>query len=100
LHLIRGSTQLFNGNGEAASYPSNKACTFGSIIQDSSAVDSVAGAYVDEDHASGGTAVTYKMQGRVLAANNAMRIGRSWSVDNQVYRSMSSSSMILLEVAG
>ncbi len=100
LHLVRGSTNLFEGNGEAASYPANQATTFGSFGQNNNFIQSVAGAYVDEGHASGGTSVTYKIQGRILATNNAFRVGRSWDVDNNSYRSMSSSSIVVMEVAG
>jgi hypothetical protein len=101
LNLVRGSTNLFTGNGEQSTYPNNTYATFASVTSyHSEKVDSVAGTYVDTAHNSGGSAVTYKLQGATPHSSSyVFRVNRPWTTDNQAYIGVSSSSIIAMEVA-
>ena len=97
VHLIRGSTEIFQGDAEN----SNTRGIFGSSSASSYTAHSIAGAYVDTSHNSGGSPVTYKMQGShpwnsayVVTINSA-----GTYTDGNPYMSRGSSSMILMEVA-
>ena len=101
LNLVRNSTNLFTGNGEQVTYPNNTYATYASVTSyHSEKVDNVAGTYVDTAHSSGGTQVTYKLQGATpYNAAYVFRVNRPWTTDNQAYIGVSSSSIIAMEVA-
>ena len=101
MRLVRDSTQIFGGNGEAASYPNNISGVWGEYGISNNYMHSVAGAYTDDSHSSGGTQITYNVQFRSAHSNTyVMRVNRSWDIDNGAYRTMGSSAMTVLEVAG